>query len=131
MGILSVLVAAVAAYAFGSVWYMALAKPWMAASGVPVGEDGRPVNASDPKPFIVAFIMALLVAGMMRHIFIMAGIDSAGKGLITGLGLGLFVAAPWIVNNVMFSDRSKSLIWMDGGYAAGGCAVAGLVLGLF
>lgn len=131
MGILSVLVAAIAAYAFGSVWYMSLAKPWMAASGVTVGEDGRPVNASDPKPYIVAFVMALLVAGMMRHIFVMAGIDSAGKGLITGLGLGLFVAAPWIVNNVMFSDRSKSLIWLDGGYAAGGCAVAGLVLGLF
>ncbi|MDA5092924.1 DUF1761 domain-containing protein [Aliiroseovarius sp. KMU-50] len=131
MGILSVLVAAIAAYAFGSVWYMSLAKPWMAASGVTVGKDGRPMNAGDPKPYIVAFIMALLVAGMMRHIFTMAGIDSAGKGLITGLGLGLFVAAPWIVNNVMFSDRSKSLIWIDGGYAAGGCAVAGLVLGLF
>lgn len=131
MEILSVLVAAIAAYAFGSVWYISFDKRWMAASGVTVGEDGRPVNSSDPKPYIVAFVMSLLVAGMMRHIFIMAGIDSAGKGLITGLGLGLFVAAPWIVNNVMFSDRSKSLIWLDGGYAAGGCAVAGLVLGLF
>ncbi|WP_409360065.1 DUF1761 family protein [Aliiroseovarius crassostreae] len=72
-----------------------------------------------------------LVAGMMRHVFTMAGIEGAGKGLVTGLGLGLFMAALWIVNNVMFSDRSKALIWLDGGYAAGGCAVAGFVLGIF
>jgi len=41
------------------------------------------------------------------------------------------VAAPWIVNNVMFSGKPKQLALIDGGYAAGGCAVAGLVLGLF
>lgn len=131
MGILSVLAAAVAAYVFGTIWYMSLAKPWMAATGVAVGEDGRPENSSDPAPYIVAFVMAILVAGMMRHIFIMAGIDGVGKSLITGLGLGLFVAAPWIVNNVMFSGKPKQLALIDGGYAAGGCAVAGLVLGLF
>ncbi|MBT2131881.1 DUF1761 domain-containing protein [Aliiroseovarius lamellibrachiae] len=131
MGILSVLAAAVAAYVFGTIWYMSLAKPWMAATGVAVGEDGRPENASNPIPYIVAFVMAILVAGMMRHIFTMAGIDGVGKSLITGLGLGLFVAAPWIVNNVMFSGKPKKLALIDGGYAAGGCAVAGLVLGLF
>lgn len=131
MGIIAVLVAAIAGYAFGTVWYMSLAKPWMAASGIEVGEDGRPTNSKDPVPYVVAFIMAILVAGMMRHIFAMAGIDTVGKGLLTGLGLGLFVAAPWIVNNVMFSDRPRNLALIDGGYAAGGCAVIGLVLSFF
>ena len=131
MGIIAVLVAAVAGYAFGAVWYMSLSKPWMAASGVEVGDDGRPTNSKDPIPYITAFIMAVLVAGMMRHVFVMAGIDTVGKGLTTGLGLGLFVAAPWIVNNVMFSDRPKALAAIDGGYAVGGCTVIGLVLALF
>ena len=131
MGILSVIIAAVAGYAFGAIWYMALSKRWVAAVGLETGEDGRPVNAADPKPYIVAFLMALLVAGMMRHIFIMAGIDDLAKGFTTGLGLGLFVAAPWIVNNVMFGNRSKALIWIDGGYVAGGCTVIGTVLALF
>ncbi len=95
MGLISVIVAAIAAYAFGAIWYMALSKPWMeAAGGVETGEDGKPVNASDPKPYIVAFLMAVLVAGMMRHIFMMAGIDTLAKGFTTGLGLGLFIAAP-------------------------------------
>ncbi len=127
---LQVLISAIAGYAFGAVWYMVLSKQWVTATGIEVDANGKPVNTS-PLPFIVAFISALVVAGMMRHIFVMAGIDTVGKGLTTGLGLGLFVAAPWIVNNVMFGDRDKSLIWIDGGYAAGGCAVIGLVLALF
>ena len=131
MGIIAVLAAAAAGYAFGTVWYMSLSKPWMAAAGVEVGDDGRPTNSKDPIPYITAFIMAVLVAGMMRHVFVTSGIDTVGKGLITGLGLGLFVAAPWIVNNVMFSDKPKILALIDGGYAAGGCTVIGLVLALF
>lgn len=127
---LQVLIAAAAGYAFGAVWYMALAKPWIKATGVEVDENGRPTNNS-PIPFIVAFISAIFVAGMMRHIFMMAGIDTPAKGVVTGLGLGLFVAVPWMVNNVMFADRNKNLIWIDGGYAAGGCTVIGLVLALF
>jgi len=131
MGIIAVLVAALAGYGFGTVWYMSLAKPWMAATGVEVGDDGRPVNSKNPLPYISAFVMAILVAGMMRHVFVMSGIDTVGKGLMTGLGLGLFVAAPWIVNNVMFSNKPKILALIDGGYAAGGCTVIGLVLALF
>ena len=68
---------------------------------------------------------------MMRHIFQMAGVDTLGKGVTIGLGLGLFIAAPWIVNNVMFSNKPKQLILIDGGYAAGGSTVAGVVLSLF
>jgi hypothetical protein len=45
--------------------------------------------------------------------------------------LGLFVAAPWIATNVMFSQRPKSLIWMDGVYPAVGMALMGLVLSWF
>lgn len=99
----------------------------MAAAGVTAGEDGRPKKSSDLSPCIVSFVMAILLAGMMRHIFIMAGMDAIGKSLFTGLGIGLFVAAPWIVNNVIFSGNSTQSALIDGGY----CTVAGLVLGLF
>ncbi len=131
MEFISVIAAAVAANVFGAVWYMTLAKPWMAASGVETGDDGRPVNASDPVPYIVAVICLILVAGMMRHAFALGGIDSAGKGLVAGLGLGLFVATPWIVINYTFAGRSRTLALIDGGYATIGCAIIGLVLTLF
>jgi len=131
MEFLSVIVAAIASYAFGAAWYMSLAKPWMAATGVEVGEDGQPANNKDPKPYIISFVASVIVAGMMRHIFGLSGIDTVGAGLISGLGLGLFIAAPWIATNYSFADRPKALTLIDGGYATIGCTIMGIVLTLF
>jgi hypothetical protein len=131
VGVLSVIVAAVAAFAFGAVWYMVLAKPWMAAAGVKVGADGKPANASNPVPYVLAFIAALLVAGMMRHMFVLSGIDTADKGLVAGLGAGLFLATPWLMTCYAFSGRPFRLTLIDGGYASFGSAIIGVVLTLF
>ena len=130
MGFVSVIAAAVAAYVFGAIWYMALAKPWMAASGVETGEDGRPANASNPMPYIVSILCLIIVAGMMRHMFALSGIEGAGKGLVAGLGTGLFLASPWIATNYTFSGRPRALILIDVGYATIGCTVIGVVLTL-
>ena len=90
MGFLSVIVAAVAAYVFGAVWYMVMAKPWMEAAGLKEGD----INRSDPKPYIISFVMAVLVAGMMRHIMALSGMSTPSLGLMAGFGLGLFIATP-------------------------------------
>lgn len=129
MEIVSVLVAAAAAYGFGAVWYMTLSKPWIAASGVPVNEKGHPANSSIT-PFILSAIAALLVAGMMRHVFGMAGIDSIGKGLLAGLGLGAFVATPWTMINNAYGGRPAMLTVIDGGHTTIACGIIGAVLGL-
>ena len=128
MGIISVLVAAIGGWLFGAVWYMALSKPWMEASGVPVGEDGKPVNSSSPLPYVISLICVVVVAGMMRHSFATAGIDTFGKGLVSGLGIGLFFITPWIVLNNAYSIRPFRLALIDGGYATFGCAIIGAIL---
>ena len=131
MELVNVIVAAIASFAFGSIWYMSLADRWMEASGVPVGDDGKPANSSDPMTYITGLICAILVAGMMRHVFNLSGIDTVGKGLVSGLGIGLFLSAPWLVTNYAFAARPKTLMLIDGGYAVGGCTVSGIVLTLF
>ncbi len=130
MEILNVIIAAAAAWIFGAVWYMALAKPWVAASGVETDADGKPANMQDKTPFIISFLCAIVVAGMMRHVFSLAGIDEVGKGFVAGLGIGLFMASPWIATNYAFAGRSRTLTLIDAGYATWGCAVIGLVLTL-
>ena len=129
MGFFSVLVAAVAGFAFGAVWYMTLSKPWMEAANIKADENGRPEN-DGPLPYIMAAFAMLLVAGMMRHTFALSGIDTAGKGLISGLGIGLFFISPWIMINNGYGGRPFKLTLIDGGYATFGCAVMGLVLTL-
>ena len=127
MGMLSVIVAAVASYAFGAIWYMKLADPWVVASGI----DPEKINSKDPKPFVISGLAALVVAGMMRHVFVMAGVTGIWTGIVSGFGLGLFIATPWIVTNYAFAGRPRNLMLIDGGYATIGCTIMGLVFGIF
>lgn len=129
MGILAVLAAAVAAWVVGALWYMVLAKPWMAASGVRVGPDGRPEGGA--LPYILSLIAMVLVAGMMRHVFALSAVDTWDKGLVSGLGVGLFFISPWIMINNAYAGNPFRLTLIDGGYAVLGCAVIGTVLMLF
>lgn len=131
MEFLSVIAAAAASFAVGAVWYMTLAEPWMQAAAIPRDADGQPEGGQDPKIFALTFVMQLLVAGMMRHIFTLSGIDSIGAGAVAGLGVGLFFISPWIVINNAYGMRPLRLSIIDGGYATLGCAVMGAVLTLF
>lgn len=131
MGILSVIVAAIAAFVVGAIWYGVFAGPWKEASGVPLGADGKPTNASNPMTYVTALVFTVLVSGMMRHVFALSGIEGVGKGFVSGLGIGLFLIAPWMGIHYTFSVKPMKLLAIDGGYAAIGCAVMGAVLTLF
>ena len=131
MEIINVLVAAAGSWLFGAVWYMALAKPWMAAAGIECDENGRPKGGSSPMPFVLSAICMVLVAGMMRHVMSMAQIATVWKGLMTGFGIGAFFIAPWVMINNAYSMRPFKLTLIDGGYAIIGCSIIGVILTLF
>ena len=97
--------AAAGSFIFGTVWYMALSKPWMAASGVKVRKNGNLEDSPDPKPYIMSAVSAILVAGMMHHVFATSVVDSMWEGMLSGFGIGAFFITPWIMMNNGFSDR--------------------------
>ena len=55
---LAVIVAMVASMALGVAWYMALARPWMAA----VGKTREELQPSDPTPYIWSVVVQLVMA---------------------------------------------------------------------
>jgi hypothetical protein len=128
---LNVLVAAAAGFGLGAVYYGILAEPWMVAAGIRRGTDGKPETGQTPLIFAIGFVLQLVVAGMMRHVFALSGITTSGAGLIAGLGVGLFFITPWIALNNMYAGRPLKLTLIDGAYASLACAVIGLVLSLF
>ena len=131
MDFVSVIVAGVAGFLFGAVWYTVFAQAWMKASGVPLNDEGVPANRSDPVPYVTSLLGGILVAGMMRHTFELSQIDTLGKGIVSGFGIGLFLVSPWIATFYSFGARPRKLILIDGGYATFGCTVIGGVLKLF
>lgn len=126
MGIVSVIAAAAAGWIVGGIWYGLNARRWMSAAGL----TEQTVNRKDPVPYVASFLLLIVVAGMTRHVFSGAGIATPGAGLVAGLGLGLFVAAPWLVTNYLYARRPPMLMLIDGAYAALGTAAIGLVLTL-
>lgn len=131
MEYLNVLAAAVAAFALGAAYYGGLSEPWMAAAKIPRDADGKPAGGQTPMIFLASFLLQLVVAGMMRHVFALAGIDGLIKGLVAGLGIGLFFISPWIAINNLYGMRPAKLTLIDAGYASLACAAMGVVLTLF
>ena len=128
MTYLAILLAAIGGFAVGAVWYMSLAKPWMAA----VGRTEEQIKADqNPLPFIIAFLAALSAATVMQHMFAAGGVTCMMRCLGYGAGIGAFVVMPWVVLHYAFAGRPKSLWWIDGGHTVAAFAVMGLVLGLF
>jgi hypothetical protein len=130
MEFLNVLAAAVGGFGVGAVWYTLLSRPWIAASGVTLGPDGRPANAG-ALPFVVGLGAMILAAGMMRHVLAGSGIATPGAGLVAGAGIGAFVVVPWLAMNYAFAQRRPALTLIDGGNAIAASAVMGLILTLF
>jgi hypothetical protein len=127
MEFLNVIVAALAAFGFGAVWYIAMSRPWMAASGVTEAEQ----KASGPTPFVVGLAAMVLVAGMMRHLLATSGVTTVGGGAVAGLGVGAFLVMPWVAMNYAFALRKPSLTVIDGVNAVVGCTIMGAVLNVF
>jgi len=128
MTYLAIFLAAMGGFAVGAVWYMSLAKPWMAA----VGRTEEEIKADqNPLPFIIAFLAALSAATVMQHMFVAGGVTGVMRCLGYGAGIGAFVVMPWVVLHYAFAGRPKSLWWIDGGHTVAAFAVMGLVLGLF
>ena len=124
MEFLSVIAAAVAAFAFGAVWYIAMSKPWMAASGVT--EDQQ--RSSGPMPFVIGLLAMVLVAGMMRHLLGTSGVTTVSGGAIAGFGVGAFLITPWVAMNYGFALLKPALTVIDGVNSVVGCTIMGAVL---
>lgn len=131
MVVLSIVIAGFAGFIFGAVWYTVLAKPWMEASGVALDENGKPANRSDPVPYITSVVGSIVVAATMNYAFSLSGIETLGKAMIGGLGVGLLLVTPWIATFNAFGGRPMQLTLINGGYATFGCTVIGIVLSLF
>ncbi len=121
---LAILVAAVAAFAWGAAYYMALSKQWLAAVGI-----AEPKMS--PVPFVVSFIcllvMGWVLAGVIGHLG--AGQATLKNGVISGFFIWLgFVLTTVIVNNV-YPRRKWMLSVIDTGHWLGVLLIQGAVIG--
>ncbi len=128
---LAVLLAAVASFVFGGVWYGMLANQWMAAANF------RPEDVQVTKggvtvvPYVVAFIaqliMAFVLAGVIGHLG--EGRVTLKNGIVSGAIIWAgFVATSLVVNHA-FQGAKKELTLIDGGHWLGVLLIQGAIIG--
>jgi hypothetical protein len=131
---LASLVAAVAAWVFGAVWYMALSKPWIAAQGWRSKDDMPKMKGmAAAAPFILSFIgeliMAWVLAGLLAHL----GPDqvTVRNGIISGAFVWLGFVVTTTVTNYAYPGRSVALMAIDSGHWLGVLVIMGAAIGAF
>ncbi len=122
---LAILVAAVAFFAVGALWYQrgVMGNRWMKAAAV------EPSEAS-PRAWIFVgtliayFLMAMVLAMISQGI----GASSFGDGLVLGLFTGVvFVAAQaWV--NAAYEGRSMTLVLVNGGIGVIGHVIMAIIV---
>ncbi len=127
---LAIVIAALSSFGFGALYYMSLAKPWMAA----LGKTADEMKANSSKtPFIVTIVSELIIAwvlaGALGHLG--PGQVTPRNGMITGFILWAgFVITTMAVNHAYEgAKRTRTLI--DGVHWLGVLLLQGLVIGFF
>jgi len=111
------------------VWYTVLGERGRRAAGLT--EEQAAAGMSRPAPYIVAVLGAVVVAGMMRHVFVSGGLTGFFECVVSGFGVGAFLAVPWLAISYGFAQRKLALALIDGGHVTGACTAMGLALSFF
>jgi len=136
MNYLAVVIAAVAAWLAGAVWYGVLAKPWVAAQGKSMEEfqAQRAAMRGSPMayaPFIIAFVaelvMAWALAGVIGHLGI--GQVTLRNGVISALFLWLGFVLTTLAVNYAFAARGVKLAAIDAGHWLLVLLIQGVIIG--
>ncbi len=124
---LAVLVAAVATFLIGGLWYGPLfQKPWMSASGV---TEERMREGGTARIFGVAFVLQL-IAAVVLAMFIGAEATPA-FGTAAGLAVGLFWVATSLGVIYLYERRSLAHWAVNAGYQVVSYTVMGAILGVW
>ena len=126
----AVLMAAVAAWMIGALWYSLLAKPWMAAAGLTkasIEESAGSIRGFLPfvLAFVAALVMAWVLAGIMGHL----GQLTIKSGVISGAFCWLGFVITTMSTNYTFGRRSPRLLAIDAGYWLAALVVMGAIIG--
>lgn len=129
---LAVIVAAVAYYALGAIWYSrpVLGNTWMASIGwEPDPDDGPQMTAATIVLPIIAFLVAAIALGMLA---VATGTDTLGEGLVLGLVVGIGIAAAITLTTAAYDPKSPkpmTWFWVTGSYHLVGLVIASAILG--
>lgn len=127
---LAILVAAVAYFALGALWYSKIlfAKRWIADLKIDVNNPDakKGMGAMFGGSFVLMFIQSMAIAMLAERIGIRG--DGWMSGLKLGAVTGCCLCAATVGVNYLYEKKPISLFLINGGYAIAGNIIAAIVI---
>ena len=131
--LVSILLAAVAAWIFGGVYYSALGKPWMAAQGKTVeqckAEQDAKSGIAKGTPFVIVFVSEIIIAWVLYGILLHLNVFTLRAGIISALFCWFGFVLTTIATNNAFQGRRVMLTVIDGVGWLGAFVIIGAIVG--
>lgn len=125
---IAMMVAAVADWLLGAVWFTVFANQWRA--GIRMPADEMQANTAHPNfwPFLIALVSSFVMAYAIARV--VAGSEAQGllRGIIAGVLVGLAAAAA-MVTEMVFEIRPGSFTLIAAGYPLVGSILMGIIIG--
>ena len=123
---LAVVIAALAGFGFGAVYYMSLASPWLDA----IGKTRADLDTSKT-PFLVAIVANLVMAWVLAGLIAHMGPVTIRSGIISAAFCWFGFVITTLAVNYAFGVRKPMLTVIDGGHWLGVLLIMGAVIGAF
>lgn len=126
----AVLIAAIASFLFGGVWYGVFSKPWMAAidkTEEEIKTTGQSLPVLLGVTFVALLVMAVVLAGLIGHLG--SGQVTACNGVISGAFAWLGFVATTLVVNHGYQGAKGTLTLIDGAHWLGVLVIQGAIIG--
>ncbi len=123
----AVFIAAIAYWLLGAVWYGVLfSKPWMALENISI-EQSKSLNPV--LPYVITFILNLLIAYALAQICIWRSANTAGRGASVGVLLWIGFVGPITYTTYMYEMRPKELFAINEFFPLAGLVLMGAIIG--
>ena len=124
----AVILAAIAAFVVGGIWYGVLGRRWMAALGKSEEElrrRGPPTPIRMGIAFVADLVMAYMLAGLIGHL----GQVTVASGMISAVFIWIGFVITTQTVNYTFQGQRWSLTLIDGGHWLAALLVMGATIG--
>ena len=126
---LAVVVAAIAYWFLGALWFAVLfTKPWMALEHISE-EQVRAAGAAPILPYIVSFLLNLLIAYVLAQLCLWRNATTAARGAALGVLLWIGFVGPITYSTYMYEMRPWQLFAINEFYPLVGLCLMGGIIG--
>lgn len=126
-----ILLATVASFLFGAIWYGGLSRRWLEALGKSDAELKASAGFAVPMvvTFVAQLVMAWVLAGILAHLLKGGVAVSLRNGMLTAGILWLGFVATTLASNHSFQGARRMLTVIDAGHWLGVLLIQGAIIG--